>query len=263
MTVSGPDAETLLHNVMTCDIHKIADDVRQPGALLSPQGKVLFQFLVGKDSDGEFQIDIPEADADAFLKRMTMYRLRSKVDFSPIDQASVSVVWETDSAPAEAFKRDIRFPETMPVFRGPPIAQASKDEAYSALRIEFGVPEPGIDYELGDAFAHDISFDQNGGVDFKKGCYVGQEIVSRMQHRGTARRRLVTVTGSGLVTGENVIANGKPVGSIGTVVDDRALAIVRLDRIQTAKEADEPIQVGDALVTVELPKNVSYTWPET
>jgi len=277
IAVTGADAAHLLHNVLTCDIEALLAGVAQPGALLTPQGKVMFDFLVARDGDG-FLIDIDSAQVDAFLKRMTLYKLRSKVDFSVQDESVVSVSWDDESAGSgddssasrtesrKAF-RDARFGGAE-VLRsvspfGTDVADAAPTEAWDQMRIAHGVVESGGDFALGDAFGHDISLDQNGGLDFKKGCYVGQEVVSRMQHRGTARRRVVIVTGDGPLpeSGSEIKAGGKPAGALGTVAGDRALAIVRLDRIEAATGSGAPVLVGDVAIRADLPPGVSYDWP--
>mgnify|MGYP006298503671 CR=1 FL=1 len=269
--VTGADAEQLLHNVLTCDITTLPEGVARPGALLTPQGKVMFDFLVGRDGEG-FVIDIDAAQADAFLKRMMLYRLRSKVEFDKRDQMVVAASWNGDSAASQSDStphlRDERFAAAtvtrahLPA--GAEIGETAPLAQWHRLRIDNGVPESGSDFELGDAFGHDISLDQNGGLDFKKGCYVGQEVVSRMQHRGTARRRVVIATGEGPLPapGTEISAGGKPAGTLGTVVGDRGLAIVRLDRVSNATDKGEPVVAGELPVSLQLPPNVTYGWPD-
>jgi folate-binding protein YgfZ len=123
------------------------------------------------------------------------------------------------------------------------------------MRIAYGVAESGRDYALSDVFPHDILMDKNHGVDFRKGCYVGQEVVSRMHHRGTARRRVVTVTGETALpgSGTSIQAGGKPVGELGTVTGNRALAIVRTDRIADALAANIAATADGVDVTLTLP----------
>jgi hypothetical protein len=270
IAVTGEDAAHLLHNVLTCDIEALSPGVAQPGALLTPQGKVMFDFLVARDDDG-FLIDIDGAQADAFLKRMTLYKLRSKADFSVRDEQVVTVSWDDESGGSQidssVHLRDQRFAATAVtraiVPSGTVLADAASERDWHRVRIDNGVVESGTDFALGDVFGHDISLDQNGGLDFKKGCYVGQEVVSRMQHRGTARRRVVIVSGDAALpaTGTEISAGGKPAGTLGTVVGDRALAIVRLDRIRTAADTGAPVLAGDIAVRADLPPGVSYQWP--
>jgi tRNA-modifying protein YgfZ len=136
-------------------------------------------------------------------------------------------------------------------------------EAYDALRIQHGVAEGGSDYSFGDVFPHDVNLDQIKGVSFSKGCYVGQEVVSRMQHRGTARRRAVIATGDGPLTGRaELTAGGRSVGALGSAVGNTALALVRVDKVKDAMDAGLEILAGGVAVTLSLPPHVSFGWPE-
>ncbi len=271
IAVHGPDAEHLLHNVLTADIERLGDDEWRACALLTPQGKVLFDFLVARDGDG-FVIDIDAAAADGFLKRMMLYKLRSKAEFSKRDERVVGVSWDDDSSIADGVSslslKDTRF-AGIDVRRHLLSGDATlADQApladWHGLRIDHGVAEGGADFPLGDAFGHDISYDHNGGIDFAKGCFVGQEVVSRMQHRGTARRRIVIVSSDAALPdqGTEITAGGKPAGELGTVVGTRALAIVRLDRIQGARDKQTPILAGEQPVRIDLPAGAPYGWPE-
>src|SRR5690606_32843014 len=105
------------------------------------------------------------------------------------------------------------------------------DHAYQAARIAAGIPVQGNDFPSNDAFAHDLGLDITEGIDFVKGCYVGQEVVSRMKHRGTARRRPVIVSGIDAPAGTSVVSGTRDAGTIGQVIDGNAVAILRLDRI--------------------------------
>ena len=271
IAVTGPDAEHLLHNVLTADIETLQTGIARACALLTPQGKVLFDFLVGRDDDG-YVIDIAGETVDGFLKRMMLYKLRSKVEFAKRDEQVVAVSWDRDSGSSDtdstAGLADTRFTQiavTRHVTASATGSDATPPDAWHALRIAHGVAESGTDFALGDVFGHDISYDHNGGIDFKKGCFVGQEVVSRMQHRGTARRRVVIVEGGGALpaTGTEITAGGKPVGALGTVVDNRARAIVRLDRVRSARDKGEPVLAGEQTVAIDLPAGAKYAWPET
>ena len=258
--VSGPDAEHFLHNLVTADIDGLPVQEWRPSALLSAQGKVLFVFLVARKETG-FLIDCDTRDAPDLHKRLKFYRLRAKVDLTEPLPGSVNLVWD-EASPAGAF-RDSRF-GLFPVWRSqaePTVRGAT--QSWDALRIQHGIAEPHIDFAYSDVFPHDINLDQTGGVSFKKGCYVGQEVVSRMQHRGTARRRLmVAESETALASGAEIIAGGKPAGSIGTVSVTFGLAMVRLDRIEDALENGLAVTAGGRAIHLSFPTGVSYGWPE-
>src|SRR5690606_17742769 len=137
--------------------------------------------------------------ATDFQRRLMMYRLRAKVQISSPEESLVTVGWGDDSAALAAGLRDRRFPSAHPALRGygASVASDAGADAWHAFRIAQGVPESGDDFALGGAFPHDALLDQMGGVGLRKGCYVGQEVVSRMHHRGTARRRFLIATANG------------------------------------------------------------------
>lgn len=131
------------------------------------------------------------------------------------------------------------------------------------MRIAHGIAISGLDFALQDAFPHDVLMDLNGGLSFKKGCYVGQEVVSRMQHRGTARRRVVTVSAATALpaTGTEITAAGKPLGTLGSVSGGSGLAIVRIDRAGAAMAEGTPLLAGGAPVSLALPQWSGLVFP--
>lgn len=258
--VSGVEAQSFLQNLITTDIVSLGADEARPGALLTPQGKILFDFMIWRDGD-DFVIEADDGQRDALIKRLTMYKLRAAVSLSA-EGSGVTVSWGGER---EAGWKDSRFAKAgITVLREP--GEHGKDEqiAYDALRAASGVAVSGADYALQDAFPHDVLMDLNGGLSFKKGCYVGQEVVSRMQHRGTARRRVVTVTGHDLpAAGTEITAAGKPVGSLGSVAGDTGLAIVRIDRAGEAMALGTPLLAGETPVTLALPAWSGLVFPST
>jgi folate-binding protein YgfZ len=258
--IAGADAEHFLQNLITTDLGALAENELRPGALLTPQGKILFDFLISRDGDG-FLIDIPADQMDAFIRRMTMYKLRSPVTIEALPVKGATVTWGelVDGVADHRFALAGTELRRQAGRAGDPADR----EGYDALRILHGVPESGADYALQDAFPHDVLFDKSGGVSFRKGCYVGQEVVSRMQHRSTARRRVVILSADASLpaTGTEITIGGKPIGALGTVAGDRALAIVRIDKAGEAMAAGEPILAGDVPVTVALPSWSGLTFP--
>lgn len=259
--ISGKDAQDFLHSLITTDIEGMPENEARPGALLTPQGKILFDFVIWRDGEG-FVVETDTAQRDALMKRLMMYKLRAAVDLAALPEDGVTVFWgeEADQGAVvdSAFaKAGIALSRTPGQHADEPAA------AYQALRITAGLVVSGEDYALQDAFPHDILLDKNGGLSFRKGCYVGQEVVSRMQHRGTARRRVAHVTAEAALpaAGTEVTANGKPVGTLGSVSDRQALAIVRIDRVGDAVANGVPLLAGDVPVTIELPAWTGLTFP--
>jgi folate-binding protein YgfZ len=267
VSVSGPDAEHFLQNIVTADLDTLKAGEAKPSALLTPQGKILFDFLISRNGPDAFRLECRADIADDFIRRLTLYKLRAKVEISKQDESLVAVSWGTDSSPSEtdsSWLRDIRFPQATPVRRSYDSVQRNGDVgAWHAFRISNGIAESGADYALGDAFPHDVLLDQTDGVGFRKGCYVGQEVVSRMQHRGTARRRVLIVSGDGLpAPGTEIVANGRPIGTLGSTAAGNGLAILRIDRVKDALDAGAPIEAGGVPVSVAIPAWASFTYPE-
>jgi folate-binding protein YgfZ len=267
ISVDGAEAESFLQNIITTDLTTLAEGELRPGALLSPQGKILFDFLISRSGEDRLLLDCRASLADDFVRRLMLYRMRAKVTIAKRDQPFVAVSWGNDSSEAGDGERltDMRFPADARVSRhyAPPLPAANAVEAeWHALRIEHGVAESGSDYAAGDAFPHDVLLDENGGVGFKKGCYIGQEVVSRMQHRGTARRRVMIASAGLPESGAEILADGRPIGTLGTVVGGTGLAIVRIDKVKEALDAGKPITSGGAPVVLSIPPNARYRFPE-
>jgi folate-binding protein YgfZ len=275
--IDGPDAEHFLQNILTVDLDQLGGGEARPGALLSPQGKILFDFLVSRHGQGGFLIDCRADSTTDFMRRLMLYRLRAKADISVADQIVVSARWHDDSAasdddstPSQAesgWLADRRFPEGAGVFRsyGEAAGFDSPPEHFARLRIANGVAESGEDFAPGDAFPHDVLMDENGGVGFHKGCYIGQEVVSRMQHRGTARRRIMIVTGADDLpaSGTDVLAGSRTIGALGSVSGHNGLAIVRTDRVKEAQDGGAAITAGGIELSLSIPPAAKYTLPQT
>ncbi|HEY0033305.1 MAG TPA: folate-binding protein [Devosia sp.] len=251
---SGADAHKLLNDVVTGHV-PAKDGPAAWWALLSPQGKILAEGLAGHAEDSIW-VDVHQSVADDFFKRMKMYRLRAQVVIDDLRE-SHRVGYAHEAAPGVAH-RDQRGSVDLGWRIIAPVQQASawqaEDGPYRLARVEAGIAELGLDYAPLEAFAHDLGMDLLGGIDFTKGCYVGQEVVSRMKHRGTARRRPVIVGPTLAEAGTAVMAGGREAGTIGTQVDGGAVAILRLDRVTDAGV----VTVAGLPVTVMVPQWAEY-----
>lgn len=254
---SGADAQKLLFDVVTGRL------LAEPGpgvwwALLSPQGKIQAEGLSGW-ADDAFWLDVDASVADAFLRKMRMYRLRAEVEIEDLRETH-AVGWSFDGWEAGVVHADPRgFGERVIGTKAEATSWLPADDRFAARRISAGVPELGPDFAIDTAFPHDIGMDLLDGIDFAKGCYVGQEVVSRMKHRGTARRRPVIVSGVDGVAGTDVVASGRAAGTLGQVVDGRAVAVLRLDRITDVGD----VTVSGRPATVELPAWATYQFGES
>ena len=260
IAVTGPEARPFLQGLITNDIEKVAPGQAIYAALLTPQGKILFDFLI-VEGDGALLIDCARDSRDALVKRLSMYRLRAKVQIEPREQ--LVVMAGLSGAPAS---RGITFADPRLAALGHRSigAQAEMPAAdgnaahYLDHRLALAVPE-GTDFGSDRIFALDADLDELHAIDFDKGCYVGQELTARMKHRGTARKRLLpvaTVDGGPLSDRDrSVTANGQALGEIVSVHGARGFALIRLDRLAEAGGA--ALEAGGKTVRVAKPEWLS------
>jgi folate-binding protein YgfZ len=253
LRIGGPQGETFLQDLVSNDVAQLSPGEGRYAALLTPQGKILFDMIVVAITDDgarAFLIDCARTQAAELAKRLGFYRLRAKVT---IDNRSdeMAVLACLDAAPQidGIVVRDPRS-DALGYRAYVPREHARAAEidasAYEARRIAVGVPKGGVDFAYGDAFPHEANFDRINGVDFNKGCYIGQEVVSRMQHRGTARKRIVQVAFSADAPppGTEINAGKAVIGTMGSSAGGHGLAIVRVDRVEEAKAAGERLVAG-------------------
>lgn len=261
LSVTGNDAQDFLHNLITTDIAGLPEGDARPGALLTPQGKILFDFMIWR-IEGGFAIEIDNAQREAFARRLTMYKLRAAVDIAMIEAIGVTVAWDGETLAGGI--ADAAFAKAGIALQRAPGKHTDSDETgYQALRITAGLAVSGRDFPLQDAFPHDVLLDKDDGLSFRKGCYVGQEVVSRMQHRGTARRRVVIVTAEQDLpaAGTDILAGTKPVGTLGSTSGGNGLAIVRIDRVGDALASGAPLTAAGIAVALILPEWTGLSFP--
>jgi tRNA-modifying protein YgfZ len=270
VSVTGADAAKLLQGVITNDMDLITEQGALHAGLLSPQGKILFEFFVVPTPDG-FLLETARAKAGELGERLKMYRLRADADIRDVSpDYTVGAIWggaeytPRGDGPAPLWFADPRLPalghRELATLRSDwalyaEDADSATQDEYHAHRIVLGVPEGGKDYAFGDAFPHEALFDQLNGVSFEKGCYVGQEIVSRMQNRGTARRRIVPVVAEVALpaSGAAITAAGVEIGTLGSVAGARGLAAIRLDRAAEFLEKGEALRAGNVPIRIDIP----------
>ena len=269
--VAGEDAWKLLQGTITNDMDLLDRQPAIHAALLTPQGKILFEFFVVKAADQSFLLETAKDQVGSLVKRLVMYKLRARVDIADATpEYRALALW--GGAPV------CHGPTARSVgpFHDPRLAalgarilaearfaadvadstNGSEDapEAYHAHRIALGVPEGGKDYPFGDTFPHEANLDLLNGVSFAKGCFVGQEVVSRVQHRGSARKRIVIVEGDGpLQPGSEIMAGPAAIGTTGSTAGRQALALLRLDRALEAIDKGEQLSAGGSRVTMRVP----------
>ena len=235
---SGPQDEQsdFLQSLVTNDVTRAGPDTLIYGALLTPQGKYLSDFFIRRSPAGDFILDVAPDQAEALSKRLTMYKLRRPVTLES-RHAPVAVLWG-GSAP-EGGLTDPRHPDLgWRVYKGhDAVLSGIETGDYDLHRLKLAIPESGADLIPNDTYILEAGFETMNGVDFKKGCYVGQEIVARMKHKTELRKGYVPVTVSSSVAGgETIITEeGKPAGTLYSNREALGLALIRYDRAGKAK----------------------------
>ena len=243
ISVSGTDAETFLHGIVTASTLRLGAGEFRYGGLLTPQGKVIADMLLTREEDA-ILIDCAEVAAASVVRRLTMMKLRAAVSIDLRPDLGVSVF---------AGAPDPRSP-LAPERRIGPREAAGDTSAWHAARIAASLPEQGFDFAPEEVFPADINMDLVEGVDFRKGCFVGQEVVSRMKRRGTARRRTLKARVDGdIAAPAPVIANAFEIGMLTSISGGAALARVRIDRLAEARAKGETITAGGAPITFDDP----------
>lgn len=276
--VAGADAAKFLDGLITADLDKVTAGAARYAALLTPQGKIIADFIVVKAvEDDHYFLDCPRVLAPTLVQRLNFYKLRAKVIVEDLSETlGVLAVWE--GAPASAPGLSYADPRLLSLGLRCMISIHIADKAaaelgatlvdaaeYEAHRIALGVPRGGSDFIYNDAFPHEADMDQLDGVDFDKGCFVGQEVVSRMEHRGTARTRVVPVAFEGPPpeAGVTVTAGDTTLGMMGSGASSigRGLATLRLDRVADAMAKATPLVAGGIAIRPVKPDWARFNWP--
>jgi folate-binding protein YgfZ len=257
--VGGPDARSFLAGLIT-------QEPPAPGAaafaeLLSPQGKILFDFLIAAVADG-FVLDCHGEGVDAHAKRLSQYKLRANVIVERLADWAVCVFWEngaSSSGDATTFF-DPRLPALGHRAIGPratiaAIANDVGEIAWERHRIALGVPEFGKDFSSDEVFLLDVNYDALGGVSYKKGCFVGQEVTSRMKRKGEVRKRTARLSfdGAAPAKGTPVTAGDSTLGEVLSGADGAALGLIRMDRLASAQGAGQAIEAAGKTLRIGVP----------
>ena len=235
VTLSGPDALPFLQGLVSNDVSRLTSPGIVYAALLTPQGKYLADFFVVQ-TGAELLLDLAEAQADGVLKRLAMYKLRAQVQLTP----STLSVSRGLAAPPEGALADPRHPALGWRLYG--AAQTETAVDWDALRVDHLIPESGIELVPDETYILEAGFERLNGVDFRKGCYVGQEVTARMKHKTEARKGLVQlkISGAAPVGTPILMEDGREAGTLFTQSGGKALAHMRFDRM------DGPLSAGSA-----------------
>ena len=279
LKIGGPEKRDFLQGLITNDMEKLAADNAIYAALLTPQGKIIADFFLVERGD-DFLLDCDAQIAPALLKRLTMYKLRADVTIETLGDEHVAVLFGADAAttsglvgtPGATIQNGdaTLFVDPRHADLGARLIALDLDaalasigaetsdvspEAYKAHRIGLGVAEGTGELGTENMFALEANMAELNGVDFKKGCYVGQEVTARMKHKTTLRKRIVPLSSDNpLPDGDATVSAGdRTIGDLCATSGTAALALLRLDRLEEAQASGDAPQVGDLAVTPTNP----------
>jgi len=258
--LAGAEAKGWLQGLVTNDLDALSPARPVYAALLTPQGKILFDFLVLEQGDGTLLLDCAASARADLIKRLRLYRLRSKVEISEAN-LGVAALWGEGftALPSGAIVvSDPRLPALGTRVVAPHLSLfefVPRDglNAYHAHRIALGVPDSS-DLHPNTVFALDAGFEELNGVNFRKGCYVGQEVTARMKHKSPARKRFMIVRGNVPHPFDAALeAGGKEIGTMSVMFGNEGLALIRLDRLEEAGQMGLPLTIAGTPVTLTKP----------
>jgi tRNA-modifying protein YgfZ len=276
--VVGDDARRFLNGLVTNDAAKVAPGKPAFAALLTPQGKIIVDFIVAEalaEDGGGFFLDCPRALAPDLVEKLIFYKLRAKVVCEDLSEVlGVMAIWDNAGESEYGLSYpDPRLPALGTRVMLPPhlAAEAAADlgatladaESYDAHRIAHGIPRGGTDFIYGDTFPHEADMDQLNGIDFDKGCYVGQEVVSRVEHRASARSRVVPIAYDDFspLSGLPIMACEKQVGTLCSTAEGLGLALMRIDRVEDALANGIALEAGGISIRLVKPDWAKFEWP--
>ena len=276
--VVGDDVRRFLNGLLTADLTQVAPGKARYAALLTPQGKIIVDCIVAEVPESEgggFFLDCPRARVTALVDRLNFYKLRAKLLIEDLSEIlGVMAAWDGNGET----RCGLTYPDPrlaalgMRIMLPPHLAEQAARKfgaelvdasAYEAHRIALGVPRGDADFAYGDAFPHEADLDQLAGVDFDKGCYVGQEVVSRIERRARARTRVIPVAYEGPApdAGSAVMAGDKVVGTMGSSAAGRALASLRIDRVEEALAEGARLSAAGVPIRLAKPSWARFPFP--
>ena len=245
LELTGPDTLALLERTVTHTVGDWAEGEARYGALLTPQGKLIADYIAYRTDEGVL-IEVHQDAAEDLMKRLKMFRLRSAVEISVAEEGCVYIT-SRHTAGIYADPRSARLPHRVIA----PLREGPVADGWDTLAIAAGIPEWGRDYRAAEVFPTDINMDLMHGIDYKKGCFVGQEVASRMKRKGLIRKRTVRLKGDGLEAGAEVRGGDTVIGTVTSAAAGDALALIRIDRFAKSIEDKAPVSVNAAPAEID------------
>ncbi|KAE9517511.1 putative global regulator [Candidatus Liberibacter asiaticus] len=256
--VCGKSAIPFLQAIITADVLTLPYKIARGSAILTPQGKILLYFLISKIEEDTFILEIDRSKRDSLIDKLLFYKLRSNViiEIQPINGVVLS--WNQEHTFSNSSFIDERFSIADVLLHrtwGHNEKIASDIKTYHELRINHGIVDPNTDFLPSTIFPHDALMDLLNGISLTKGCYIGQEVVSRIQHRNIIRKRAMIITGTDDLppSGSPILTDDIEIGTLGVVVGKKALAIARIDKVDHAIKKGMALTVHGVRVKASFP----------
>ncbi|AHA28339.1 YgfZ/GcvT domain-containing protein [Candidatus Liberibacter americanus] len=256
--VSGKCSSSFLQRIITADVDSIPFGIARGSAVLTPQGKILFYFIISKIEENVFLLEIDESKCICFIEKLLCYKLRSDVVIELQKTNGVSIYWSHDKYENDSLV-DERFLISSNIIvhriKGRTKDKMSDPKRYHELRIDNGIVDPNFDFAPTTLFPHDIWMDALKGISFTKGCYIGQEVVSRIQHRSSIRKRSAIIIGDHNISHDSlhVIINNIKIGTIGIIIGKKALSVFRIDKLTEYLEKNLLATVNEIGIKIQFP----------
>ncbi len=261
LRIGGPEARPFLQGLVSNDVDKVGPTQAVYAALLTPQGKFLHDFFI-YERDGALLLDVESARRDDLAKRLKLFKLRSKVTMEPADDLVVVAAWGEGAE--RAGTADPRLIEAgarlvLPKGETPAGLTAADAAAYDAHRLSLGLPDGSRDMEVEKSVLLECGFEELHGVDFDKGCYMGQELTARTKYRGLVKRRLmpVAIEGAAPAPGTPITLDGRDAGEMRSARGSAGIALIRLDALEKARIDGRPLMAGETPLAAWTPSWMS------
>jgi len=252
LAVHGPEAEGFLHDLVTADIRGLPEGSVRPGALLTPQGRILHDLLISRDGTG-FLLECDITAREDLFRRLKLFRLRRNLVLEPDDRPVHA------RAGAAAGLKDERFAENVRRYYGDLEGDAASAEAWKHFRWLRGVPEGGLELPPEKALPLEARLDLSNGISFDKGCYIGQEVTARTRYRGLIKRSYVPFRGSALIAPPaDVHVDGRDAGFILDTVSygEGCLGLASL-RLEYLRQDAASFDAGGIAISPFVPPRLS------
>ena len=254
LLVSGNDSEQFLQGIVTCDIKSI-EEKSSYGSILTPQGKLLYDFIISK-MNNNFLIDTAESSIDGLIKLLNIYRLRSEVKLDKRDDLSVIVDLNNKKENLDNIDPRINEIGTREILNSKDEFSNINEDDYEKQKIKLGVAEVGSEIKSGELFPMEANLDHLKGIDFKKGCFIGQEVTSRMYRKGKVKKRIIGFKSKDNFTiNEELVYNDQTIGTVIKKIEDYGLALVKIEKIINPER--EKIKI----TTKNRDKNAIFIFP--